>query len=253
MAKGDYKPLGCSVASCEGRHKAKGFCIKHYRQHQRGGIKADPTTCAHCGTTFQPFNVQAMYCSRGCKIDAWKVRHLGIGRQRRREEITPKQPGLTAIERLVKKEAASLHRIARYVERPLLFRHPCGQCDAVMVVRRNGGLHQQICEECRLKNARRANKVSKLKRIAMKRGVDADSIDPIKVFERDKWRCHICNIKTPRKLRGTYDDRAPELEHIVPLSQGGTHTWGNVACSCRKCNGAKGATAFGQLGLRIAA
>lgn len=74
------------------------------------------------------------------------------------------------------------------------------------------------------------------------------SINPIKVFERDKWKCHMCGVKTLKSLRGTYEARAPELEHIVPLSQGGTHSWGNVACSCRACNAAKGATAVGQIG-----
>lgn len=80
----------------------------------------------------------------------------------------------------------------------------------------------------------------------------ADTIDPIKVFERDKWRCHLCGNRTPRRLRGTLESRAPELEHIVSLADGGTHTWGNVACSCRKCNQEKGAESRGQLGFDIA-
>ena len=79
------------------------------------------------------------------------------------------------------------------------------------------------------------------------------SINPIKVFERDKWRCHLCGVKTLKSKRGTYDDRAPELDHIVALADGGSHTWGNVACSCRKCNSTKGARSLGQLGLVIAA
>lgn len=45
--------------------------------------------------------------------------------------------------------------------------------------------------------------------------------------------------------------KAPELEHIIPIAMGGTHTWDNVACACRLCNQAKGARDFGQLGLRI--
>jgi len=71
-----------------------------------------------------------------------------------------------------------------------------------------------------------------------------DSIDPIGVFDRDKWRCYICGAYTPKGMRGSNDDRAPELDHVIPLAAGGTHTLDNVACSCRRCNGEKGATIY---------
>jgi len=67
-----------------------------------------------------------------------------------------------------------------------------------------------------------------------------DKIDPVDIFERDGWCCMICGAKTPKSLRGSYDESAPELDHIVPLSIGGTHTVDNVQCSCRSCNGKKG-------------
>jgi len=73
-----------------------------------------------------------------------------------------------------------------------------------------------------------------------------DSIDPIDVFDRDGWRCRICGVYTPKSLRGTTEDRAPELDHIVPLAAGGTHTLDNVQCSCRACNSEKGATIYQQ-------
>ena len=60
------------------------------------------------------------------------------------------------------------------------------------------------------------------------------------ILRRDGWRCYICGRPTPKAKRGTYDDDAPELDHIVPLSRGGAHVRSNVACSCRQCNGDKG-------------
>jgi 5-methylcytosine-specific restriction endonuclease McrA len=70
------------------------------------------------------------------------------------------------------------------------------------------------------------------------------------VMERDGWRCQICGAKTPRRLRGTLDARAPELDHRVPLALGGSHSYSNVQCACRRCNGAKGASkAAGQIDL----
>jgi endogenous inhibitor of DNA gyrase (YacG/DUF329 family) len=54
-------------------------------------------------------------------------------------------------------------------------------------------------------------------------------------------------VPTPKSLRGTFVDNAPELDHIIPLSLGGTHTKSNTQLLCRKCNRIKGATSSGQL------
>jgi 5-methylcytosine-specific restriction endonuclease McrA len=44
------------------------------------------------------------------------------------------------------------------------------------------------------------------------------------VFARDEHRCQYCG------------DRAQTLDHIVPRSRGGDHTWENVVAACRPCN-----------------
>jgi 5-methylcytosine-specific restriction endonuclease McrA len=81
----------------------------------------------------------------------------------------------------------------------------------------------------------------------------AKRIDPIAVLARDGWRCQICGIATPQKLRGTHKPNAPEVDHIKPLAKGGGHTWENLQCACRACNLQKsdGAPA-GQMGLFVA-
>ncbi|WP_413247018.1 HNH endonuclease [Sphingomonas sp. 1P06PA] len=66
------------------------------------------------------------------------------------------------------------------------------------------------------------------------------------MFERDGWRCHLCHRSTPKRLRGSYKPSAPELDHIVPLAKGGSHTRANTACACRQCNGAKSDRVYGQ-------
>jgi 5-methylcytosine-specific restriction endonuclease McrA len=75
----------------------------------------------------------------------------------------------------------------------------------------------------------------------LERGLDGDvPIDPIAVFDRDGWRCYICGVATPKDLRGSFDDMAPELEHKIALANGGLHILSNVACACRRCNLNKG-------------
>jgi 5-methylcytosine-specific restriction endonuclease McrA len=47
------------------------------------------------------------------------------------------------------------------------------------------------------------------------------------VFARDRHRCQYCHRS------------AENLDHVVPRSRGGPHTWENVVASCRACNARK--------------
>lgn len=62
-----------------------------------------------------------------------------------------------------------------------------------------------------------------------------------RVFRESGWVCAACGIDTPEVLRGTYELNAPEIDHIVPLSRGGTHDRSNLQCLCKSCNSSKGA------------
>lgn len=96
--------------------------------------------------------------------------------------------------------------------------------------------------------AKRHDKAHKAIRKAIKRGSNGgESVDPLRVFARDRWRCKLCGRKTPQTKRGTYEDDAPELDHIEPVSLGGMHTYLNTQCACRACNIRKGAKPLGQL------
>lgn len=71
-----------------------------------------------------------------------------------------------------------------------------------------------------------------------------------RIYERDGWRCQICHHKV---VRGT-DPRSPmgpSLDHIVPLSRGGSHTEENVQLAHLRCNMRKSASGPGQLRLAV--
>ena len=67
-----------------------------------------------------------------------------------------------------------------------------------------GNKRRTFCsEECSVKYGRR---VCKAIRKARLRGVNDSKIewiDPLFICERDGWRCYLCGVKTPKKLRGT--------------------------------------------------
>lgn len=128
----------------------------------------------------------------------------------------------------------------------------CEDCGMEVV----GTASKRFCSDCtgeRNRGARRVLKAkhggSKHRHRARYHGVAYEAVDPLKVFERDGWRCKLCGIRTPRKFRGTFAPNAPELDHIIPMSIGGEHSYRNTQCACRSCNGAKGARPMGQLRL----
>lgn len=88
-------------------------------------------------------------------------------------------------------------------------------------------------------------------RRARQAGVRSERVRVMDVFSRDRWRCQLCGCSTPERLRGRNSGRSPELDHIVPLAAGGSHTWDNVQCACRRCNGIKSAKPLGQLRLSL--
>jgi 5-methylcytosine-specific restriction endonuclease McrA len=103
---------------------------------------------------------------------------------------------------------------------------------------------QLFCSEwCRQwwKNRSGVRRRTNSMRDAAKRGSDrpAETFDPLEIFQRDRWRCQVCGIRTKRTAR-VPDRQAPTLDHIVPLSKGGEHTRANTRLLCMSCNASKG-------------
>lgn len=77
------------------------------------------------------------------------------------------------------------------------------------------------------------------KRRALKHGAIAENVDPGEVFKRDGWCCQICGAKTEGEWP---EPLSPSLDHIVPLAQGGAHSYENVQLTHFICNMRKGAS-----------
>jgi 5-methylcytosine-specific restriction endonuclease McrA len=57
------------------------------------------------------------------------------------------------------------------------------------------------------------------------------------VFARDGHHCQYCG------------SAAESIDHVVPRSRGGTHTWDNVVAACRRCNTRKEDRSLHEVGL----
>jgi 5-methylcytosine-specific restriction endonuclease McrA len=59
------------------------------------------------------------------------------------------------------------------------------------------------------------------------------------VFGRDGHRCQYCG------------SAAESIDHVLPRSRGGDHTWENVVACCRTCNIRKGDRSPAEAGFRL--
>jgi 5-methylcytosine-specific restriction endonuclease McrA len=98
-------------------------------------------------------------------------------------------------------------------------------------------------------SGRISHTVNNNKKKAKHFGCEYEWVNPLKVFMRDGWICQLCGKRLKNKNRGKLIDLAPELDHIIPLSKGGAHSYLNTQCACRKCNGEKNNDEIGQLRL----
>lgn len=256
----------------ESKRAGKMYCSARCAHRQRDGtqqtraeylaaakqaaIERSPNyfTCVHCGVlayrkmggTNARKGYENKYCSMDCRVAvASKVRDE-IAFLRRLHDRTDRrrsrQAKLRAIVRM-------LARIAVMKERA---QTPCLCCSRP--VGWSGTTPRKYCsKECvaRMPHSVANRKAGKARRSARERGAGkCESINPIAVFIAAGWKCQLCGKPTPQRLRGSYHKRAPELDHIKPLSKGGTHTWDNVQCLCRECNGWKSdRVVAGQMGL----
>jgi len=60
------------------------------------------------------------------------------------------------------------------------------------------------------------------------------------VFARDDYRCQYCGSS------------ADSIDHVLPRSRGGEHSWENVAAACRPCNLAKRDRTPDEAGMNLA-
>lgn len=243
-------------------HDKARLCAAHRRIQMR---------CAHCDVEFMGLvstkagRSENRFCTLSCasryRIAHGYKPHLALPRKPKRELLTGPLYGNVRMKqcpnccevfaatpwRMYCSKAcgikAATYRLAQ--QAPAV---TCLHCRAVyssLWGRFGGKSAASTCsDECMDANARQvereAHKAHNKARRVRLRGGDAINVRPWDIFERDDWQCRACGCDTPSELRGTTDDNAPELDHVIPVACGGTHVPENLQCLCRVCNILKG-------------
>lgn len=122
----------------------------------------------------------------------------------------------------------------------------CKCCSKAYFRFEDGANHSTCSDQCRVK-LKKFRKKSR-KRLRNKRSnAFRSNYNSLMVFKRDKWKCQFCGCKVQKK--DIYANNAAEVDHIVPISDGGVDEYWNVHTSCRKCNQDKSNNAAGQLSI----
>lgn len=265
MADAEYKRLGCASFECADKSNSNGLCAMHYMRLKRTGTtSALSKQCAHCGESFETQRQNAMYCSNACKVAAWNAKH-GRTVYKYEKKVSPYWTGYCSdcsvaiggvrercrcidCQKVADKDYMSAWALAdaerKHRDAGLVV--ACDEC-AVLFCPLYGASHTRLCLCCKSYRDSKSKGISRLARKMRQKCQTVESVNPFKVFDRDGWICQLCKRKTPKKLRGTIDPRAPELDHIMPVSLGGEHSYRNTQCSCRACNGSKSNRPMGQM------
>jgi 5-methylcytosine-specific restriction endonuclease McrA len=222
------------------------FPVIYFRVKHKGSVYMK--TCVNCGEKIRHAKSTSTLCY-GCRKEAGK--HKGKTRYKKvcafcGDEFEAARNNTAYCSDECSNDAKS----KRVRERELASRQPikCGEC-GVMFLQYNE--KQKYCSlKCERKNAKKRHPpVGKLRKRMRKYGTQKrdKGVTLRAVMARDKGICHICGGKVNISDH-THDERGfficgsnyPTIDHVLPLSRGGGHTWDNVRLSHHLCNSVKG-------------
>lgn len=256
--------LTCSVDCCNSpvHVKKRLLCKRHYNRLYYAGtveLPEPPTSCVGCGGQIRPAKIvgtKPKYCSQVCRNRTnyrKRIESGGYDAQLERMRIERSKrvlPVHICLQCGGKWE--STHRKSKFCSSRCLNRYTdqhntrrCAETECDRGVRAKGLCAMHWRRKARAEG-REANpawtdarKANYHKRRAQKMTTQVEDLRPIDIYERDIWLCGLCS--TPVDPDCSWPDpMSPSLDHIQPLSLGGTHTYENVQLAHLVCNVSKG-------------
>lgn len=242
----------------ETKSNEKKFCSLQCSSRFYGEMNKKYYKCQHCGELFwRDSAYRASYCSRKCAIDA----KFGTKEEREQKKKALKAEKGTAKQcvwcnkefktTFPQKQCCSnecsynyqrqkdrneweetrVERAAKHI--PDIF--ACKECGSVVSTQYGERKTSYCSVECQEKDHQRQQRSKRDKQ--MRKAFRAP-VTFQKIYKRDAGICGICGLfvpldKTPTNLWGA------TIDHIIPISQGGTHEPSNCQLAHRICNSIK--------------
>jgi uncharacterized protein YbaR (Trm112 family) len=226
----------CKVDGCTKPRQGRGMCYSHYSAWYRSQNK-HTITCTWCGKTAKVDRRTRTTCSPQCAAFVGaRASYEELRRQTPRPLVPytgPKHPP---------RPKAWIRATRR------LTSGQCRVCATWFVsLQMDITCSPKCCDTYHVEQKR----VLRARRRARRKNAFVANVSPKEVFERDGYRCHICHKKTD-PTKGVPHPKAPTVDHLIPLAQGGTHEPANCRTACFLCNARKGDRGGGEQLLLIA-
>lgn len=118
---------------------------------------------------------------------------------------------------------------------------PCFLCNKIHLAKTWGKMCKECLEQRKKEYWEKYYKVhgrnKQMRRIAILNKAEKETIRILDVYERDNWTCYICGVKVIKS--SNYRKDMATIDHVIPLSKGGSHTYENVKTCCHSCNSKK--------------
>lgn len=214
----------CGEVGCSRPHRARGLCNTHYNASHYTSAQRHPKVsvpCEWCGKATLKER-RSEHSARFCSLehrDLWRSYIVGTN--------------LCAVPRWHPAHPESRASVAApEPKRRVFVAGRCQSCDAPFVA-------TPLASRSRTCSTRCAKRIEREVRRARERKAYVERVYRQRIYQRDGWRCKLCNRKVRRDAEVPHP-LAPTLDHIVPLAQGGTHEPANVQCAHFRCNSVKG-------------
>lgn len=199
----------CSIAGCDNLRWARGWCTGHYtkwRRHgdplarNKGEIRNGKRICTICDQD-KPIDQFSGLKQSWCKS-------CFAARKRGKPRPVP-------------------------LPLALIFCVECG-------TRFSPAKRTIVCcsEACSTQRNIRFDRLNTMTYRALKLDAWSEDVMPAVVYERDAWICQLCHEPIDRVLKWP-DPRSASVDHALPLSRGGLHSYANTQASHLHCNTSK--------------
>jgi len=245
----------CLICSLPLKPKQKAFCGLNCR-HKHSRIENRNCNC--CGVTFKPKTSKSRYCTNECANRHKSVTYRSPDSKTQQNKVTVCGVRIGQSSKLDFAGCANCKSLS-VTFRPVKLKFCSQKCKNKYAYKEQvskGWRRKPIagwaeCLYCgeRKWHDKHANKTfcskactkkhrSRVKELRLKNNIKDRGVTLPNLIKRVGWACNCCGIKCQMPIGFNFPDEAT-VDHVVPVSKGGTHTWDNVQLLCRKCNSTK--------------
>ena len=247
----ECKAVGFKQNQQRGNDKERENHSGRERSRIRRGSKEHTKECVVCGNVFTTWNPNRITCSDECKEINRKEKEKERSKKRDKRRSGKRNYEENHIrwhnqwirrrygsddayqEYLVEKEVEKQKSAERIREKKEA-NHRFGTCAVCGGTFETYNPRQKTCSKVCSKKYSYARKD---RRIPQKQMVDKD-ITLEALYRRDSGVCYLCGEKCDWNDRDLFSvrDKYPTIDHIIPVSRGGLHSWDNIRLAHFKCN-----------------